>query len=86
MVAEAGAHLGRAVGHLVGGLNIHRIVIAGSMARFGQALITPIQEHARANVLHTLADNTRVEASLLGQDIVLLGAAALLLSQELGLT
>jgi glucokinase-like ROK family protein len=86
MVAEAGAHLGRAVGHLVGGLNIHRIVIAGSMARFGQALITPIQEHARANVLHTLADNTRVEASLLGQDIVILGAAALLLSQELGLT
>ncbi|HET7009363.1 MAG TPA: ROK family transcriptional regulator, partial [Anaerolineales bacterium] len=86
MVAEAGAHLGRAVGHLVGGLNIHHIVIAGSMARFGQALLQPIQEHARGNVLRTLADNTHVEASRLGQDIVILGAAALLLSHELGLT
>jgi glucokinase-like ROK family protein len=86
MVSEAGAHLGRAVGHLVGGLNIDHIVIAGSMARFGPALITPIQENIRVNVLRTLADNTRVEASLLGQDIVILGAAALLLSHELGLS
>jgi hypothetical protein len=36
--------------------------------------------------LRALADNTRVEASELGQDIVILGAAALLLSQELQLS
>jgi glucokinase-like ROK family protein len=86
LVAEAGAHLGEVVSHLVGGLNIHHIVIAGSMARFGDALLKPIREQVRSRSLRALADNTRVEASELGQDIVILGAAALLLSQELQLS
>jgi glucokinase-like ROK family protein len=86
LVAEAGRHLGQVISHLVGGLNIHHVVIAGSMARFGEALIQPIQEHVRSHSLRTLAENTRVEASQLGQDIVILGAAALLLSQELRLS
>jgi predicted NBD/HSP70 family sugar kinase len=86
LVAEAGGHLGRVVSHLVGGLNIHHIVIAGSMARFGDALLNPIQEQVRSHSLRALAENTRVEASELGQDIVILGAAALLLSQELQLS
>jgi glucokinase-like ROK family protein len=86
LVAEAGGHLGQVVSHLVGGLNIHHIVIAGSMARFGDALLKPIREQVRSRSLRALAENTRVEASELGQDIVILGAAALLLSQELQLS
>ena len=86
LVAEAGAHLGQVISHLVGGLNIDHIVIAGSMARFGDALIRPIQEYVGSHSLRALAENARVEASELGQDIVILGAAALLLSQELQLS
>jgi N-acetylglucosamine repressor len=86
MVAEAGGYLGQVITPLVAGLNIHHIVIAGSMARFGKALIQPIQEHVNSHSLRTLAENTHVEASQLGQDIVILGAAALLLSQELQLS
>jgi predicted NBD/HSP70 family sugar kinase len=83
MVAEAGRALGRAVGHLVGGLNFRHVVIAGSMSRFGEAFLQPIQEQVSSGVFPTLAKDIRVEASQLGQDIVILGAAALLLSQEL---
>ena len=86
MVAEAGAYLGQVITPLVAGLNIHHVVIAGSMARFGKALIQPIQEHVNSHSLRTLAENAHVEASQLGQDIVILGAAALLLSQELQLS
>jgi len=86
MVAEAGGYLGQVITPLVAGLNIHHVVIAGSMARFGKALIQPIQEHVNSHSLRTLAENAHVEASQLGQDIVILGAAALLLSQELQLS
>lgn len=86
LVTEAGGYLGRVVAYLVGGLNIHNIVIAGSMARFGDALLTPVHEAIHSHSLRALAQNTRVEASELGQDIVILGAAALLLSQELQLS
>jgi len=86
MLAEAGGYLGQVITPLVAGLNIHHVVIAGSMARFGKALIQPIQEHVNSHSLRTLAENAHVEASQLGQDIVILGAAALLLSQELQLS
>jgi glucokinase len=86
LVTEAGSRLGQVITHLAAGLNIHHIVIAGSMARFGAALIQPIQAQVSSHSLRTLAEHTRVEASELGQDVVILGAAALLLSQELQLS
>jgi glucokinase-like ROK family protein len=86
LVAEAGVVLGRGACHLVGGLNIRHVVIAGSMARFGETFLGPVREQVNGGVFPTLAGGIRVEASQLGQDIVVLGAAALLLSQELGLS
>jgi N-acetylglucosamine repressor len=85
VIAEVARYLGMAVANLVGALNVQHIVIAGSVARFGQALLEPIIEEMEQRSLAALADETRVEISSLGPDIVLLGAAALLLTQELGL-
>jgi len=85
VIAEAGHYLGIAVANLVGALNVQRIVIAGSLARFGQALLEPIAQEMRQHSLAALANETRIEISSLGPDIVILGAAALLLSHELGL-
>jgi len=82
---EAGRYLGIAVANLVGALNIQRIVIAGGAARFGAALLEPIRLAARQRSLALLADELRIETTRLGPDIVILGAAALLLAQELGL-
>jgi N-acetylglucosamine repressor len=85
IIAEAGHYLGIAVANLVGALNIQRIVIAGSVARFGQALLEPIVQEVRQRSLAALANETQIEVTSLEPDIVILGAAALLLTQELGL-
>lgn len=85
-VKEAGGHLGLVATFLVGSLNINHIVIAGSIARFGEAITQPIQVRIQQSVLSSLAGQTSIEISELGQDIVILGAAALVLAQELGLS
>ncbi len=71
--------------NLVGILNIQYIVIAGSAAIFGQTLLDPIRREVNRRSLAALADETNIEISSLGPDIVILGAAALLLNHELGL-
>ena len=85
VIAEAGHYLGVAVANLVGALNVQRVVIAGSVARFGQALLEPTVQEVRRRSLAALANETRIEITSLGPDIVILGAAALLLTYELGL-
>jgi glucokinase len=77
--------LGFAAANLVGILNVNRIVIAGSVTRFGQALLEPIKQEIQRRSLPGLADETTVEITTLGADIVILGAAALLLNDEIGL-
>jgi len=85
LIAEVGRYLGFAAAILVGILNVNRIVIAGRVARFGQALLEPIRQEIKRRSLPGLADETVVEITTLGPDIVILGAAALLLNHELGL-
>ncbi len=84
IIEEVGCYLGIAVANLVGALNIQNIIIAGSLARFGQPLIDAIQEQMRRSAMSTLAVETVITPSELGQDLVMLGAASLLLSNELG--
>jgi N-acetylglucosamine repressor len=85
VVDRAGYYLSIAVANLVGVLNIQRVVIAGSVARLGQPLLEPIRREFRQRSMEMLANETRIELSQLEQDIVIQGAAALLLTQELGI-
>lgn len=85
LVSVVGHYLGIAVASLVGSLNIQKIVIAGSLSRFGKALIEPIKEEMKRRALRSLADETEVQVSKLGSEIVILGAGALLLANQLGL-
>ena len=85
IVANAGRYLGFAAAGLVSILNIETVIIAGSAARFGSALLNPLKQEMQNRSLSPLAQNTSVAASQLGSDIVILGAAALLLHHELGL-
>jgi N-acetylglucosamine repressor len=84
LVSEIGHHLGVAISHLVGALNIEQIIIAGSIARFGQPLLNAINEALYPRAMDQMVSQTQVELSDLGQDIVMLGAASLILSSELG--
>jgi N-acetylglucosamine repressor len=85
LIDHTGCQFGIAVAHLVGGLNINQIVIAGSLARFGSRLTEAILTEVRRRSLPALANETRIVTSRLGKDVVILGAASLLLSHEFGL-
>jgi glucokinase-like ROK family protein len=85
LIAEVGCYLGIAVAYLVGVLNVQHILICGSVARFGEPLLEPIRQEMKQRALALLANQTHIGLSNLGQDIVLQGAAALLLANELGL-
>ncbi len=85
IVNDMGRHLGLAAANLVGTLNIQRILIAGSISRFGLALLQPMREEMERSAHVMLTKNTEVEMAILGRNIVIQGAAALVLSYELGL-
>jgi len=86
IIEDVGYYLGNALANLIGAINIQNIVIAGSIARFGRPLIDAIQKQLRISAMWTLAAESNIIPSELGQDIVMLGAASLLLSNELGVT
>lgn len=85
LVEEAGARLGAGIAHMAGSLGVQRVVLAGSLARLGAGLADPVRRALEARWLPTLTAEMTVETSSLGDDIVILGAAALLLSEELGI-
>lgn len=85
LISVVGHYLGIAVSNLVSSLNIKNIVISGAVSRFGDALINPIKEEMMRRTLKALARETNISISRLGSDIVILGAGALLLANELGL-
>ncbi|NOX62137.1 MAG: ROK family transcriptional regulator [Chloroflexi bacterium] len=85
VIAKTGRYLGRAAAALVSTLDIHHIVLAGRMTHFGETLLDPLRREMRQRALSPLAEETEVSSSSLGDDIVILGAAALLLANELGL-
>ncbi len=86
VVQEAGRQLGVAVAWLVGALNIERVVLVGSAAEFGQPWLDAVTTTMRQSALGLLADSTTVEIGRLHEDGVLLGASALLMTRELGLS
>jgi N-acetylglucosamine repressor len=85
VIEHMGRHLGQSLAGLAGTLNIRHIAIGGSLARFGEALVEPVRQEMRRHVQHTQAGETIVSVATLGEDIVILGAAALLLANELAL-
>lgn len=85
VVLDGARHLGRTIGSLIGTLSIRHIVLVGEMTAFGELWLTTVRREAHRSALALLADETRVEIGHLESDLVPLGAAALLMTHELGL-
>ena len=86
IVLAAGRELGRAVAWLIGALNLHRVVLVGSAAGFGEPWLTAVRDEATRGALPLLTRETVIEIGELHDDGVMLGASALLMTQELGLS
>jgi predicted NBD/HSP70 family sugar kinase len=82
----AGRALGTAVANLIGILDVREIVVHGSVTALGEPWLAAIRDEATRRSLGPLARETRIIDGGIGEDLTLLGACALLLTSELGLT
>jgi glucokinase-like ROK family protein len=85
LVQEIGFSLGTALSYVVSLLNIHRVVVAGSVAGFGEGLLAPAIKRLNESILPQLVNHTELVTSELGEEIVILGAAGMVLQNELGI-
>ena len=86
VVEEAGRELGRGVAWLIGALNVQRVVLVGSVTAFGDPWLEAVRATAASCALPLLSGETTVEIGHLHDDGVILGASALLMTRELGLS
>ena len=84
VVLGAGRELGYALAGLVGALHVRRFVIAGTLAAFGPDWLDAISAAMAERTLEALAADVTVELGRV-DDVVVLGAAALMMTRELGL-
>lgn len=85
IIRKMGDYLGQVLAAMVGTLNIHQFVIGGTVAQLGDALLQPTRRAMDEHAPPFLIGDTKLAISKLGQDIVVLGASALVLANELGL-
>ena len=81
-VRSAGQYMGLAISSLIGTLNIEQIILSGDMAAFGEDWLTVVKEACVSKSLRELARHANVGLGTLGADCVVLGAAALVLSDS----
>jgi N-acetylglucosamine repressor len=80
VVLEAGIYMGLVISGLVGMLNIHNIVMSGELTRFGAPWMEIVRETMMKTSLSESVADTRVDASILDSNAIILGATALLSS------
>lgn len=78
LVLETARYIGMAISTVVGVLNIQKIVLNGSMTRFGTPWLNMIRAVMMNYSLERPLQNTRVEIGQLGENATILGAAAVL--------
>lgn len=85
LVTAAAEALGRAAAFIVGMLNVRRILLVGTLTRFGPTWLDAVQRATYCHTMAALATDTEVCLGQLDENVVTLGASALLLTNELGL-
>ena len=85
IVLDAARELGVAIGWLIGVLNVRYVLLVGPVAEFGDDWLGEVRRSARSSVLALLARDTQIEFGHVHDDVVVLGASALLMEQQLGL-
>jgi predicted NBD/HSP70 family sugar kinase len=86
LVLETGRYVGMAVANLVGALNVKHVVLMGELARLGSPLLESVRQEMLRRSLPSLARATCIDLVEMNPHVVILGASALLLMHELGLS
>ena len=85
VVVAAARWLGRAIAGLIGALDVHHVVLLGTVTTLGEPWLGAVREEALRGALELLTRDTEIGIGGAPDDVVLLGASALLISRELGL-
>ncbi len=85
-VRTAGRALGGAIAHLVGALDVRHITLVGTVTGLGEPWLDAVRDEATRRSLAATGRETTIVDGGTGEDVTLLGACALLLTRELGLT
>ena len=86
IVVHAGAMLGLAIAAVTGTLNVNHILLVGPAVALGDEWLNAVRQRATASALPLLAESTRIDFGAKHKDVVLLGASAMLMTHELGLS
>ena len=86
MVVAAGRALGAAIAGLIGALDVRQIMIVGSVTAARRAVVRRGPRRGRPAQPGPARRDTRIVDGGTGEDVTLLGACALLMTRELGLT
>ena len=86
ILREAGRRLGVAVAPVVGALDLSEIVLSGPIHLLDGPLAQAADETIRARTMADFHGDLRVRMTALGDDIVMRGAAAMVLARELGVS
>jgi len=87
IVTEAGHRLGQAIAALISVLNVNLVLLIGAATRLGDVWLNAVREQAASGALPHLTAATRIElGAARDEDDVLIGASALLMTRELGLS
>jgi len=87
VVVAAGRHLGQGIAALISVLNVNLVLLIGAATALGDEWLNAVREQAAACALPQLSRDTRIElGAARDEDDVLVGASALLMTQELGLS
>lgn len=86
VVVHAGAMLGLAIGAVIGTINVNHVLLVGPAVALGAEWLDAVRERAGASALPLLANDTEIELGTTADNVVLLGASAMLMTHELGLS
>jgi predicted NBD/HSP70 family sugar kinase len=86
VLSRVGEQLGAALAPVVGTLNLHELVLSGPQELLDGPLREATDRSIRARTMPVSSEGLVVRTSTLGEDVVLVGAAVLVLSGQLGVS
>lgn len=85
VVLEAGPPLGRVLAVMIGTLGVRDVVLVGAMTVFGEAWLESVRAETYRSALPPLVERSTIHLGRTGDEVVEIGAAAMLMTSELGL-